>query len=657
MLNRFRGSRRGSVSVMAATMLPAVIALAGLVTEYGDGLMIRAKTQRIADAAAYSGAITYAATNSTSSMNDAVSRIATLNGIASASVTPSLVNSPTGDGNQAVLVTVVSSVPLGLAKVLGGASSVSVTTTSYAEVKSNGNACVIALASGGTGVTLSGGTNLQAPGCAVAANATPTSNPSEVVPNGTSMTTPLVIYNSTNKPCPTGTQCNIHPPTGTASVTYTKKVTSDPLSTSPTVTAETSHLSSVGLIVSPSAPNPPTGTPVTFGWSPSNMTVGGCTARLSSGTWTVTCTGSGPFNFGKIQLAGGITVNFTSSSSATFNVSDNIDGSSGAAINFGPGTYNISGGIIVGGGMTMTFGAGTFNIGKLTSTCNSAAGYSICNNGTALNFAGPSTFVMAGGIYNSGGSSLTLGTTTVGNTSPTTNSFNIGKANDGNSLVMGGGAKTTFADASGTGDLFQMAGNLTSSGGSCLVISAAAAHDINGSINAAGGTYLGAGAYSVTGYVALGAGGGGDVTCTVNGISQSLGMSGTNVGFGIGASSTPGSGSCANAAFCVAAGYGHVTLTAPTSGSLSGLVVMGPTTSTNSAGAIFAEGSSNTSLSGVFYLPYGPVTLSGAANVGNSSGQCLELIGSQVSLTGGSALASTCTGLGGNSATTIVLVQ
>jgi hypothetical protein len=85
---------------------------------------------------------------------------------------------------------------------------------------------------------------------------------------------------------------------------------------------------------------------------------------------------------------------------------------------------------------------------------------------------------------------------------------------------------------------------------------------------------------------------------------------------------------------------------------------MGPTTSTNTAGATFAEGSSGTSLSGVFYLPYGPVTLSGAANVGNGTGQCLELIGSQITLSGGTALASTCTGLGdGTTGTTIVLVQ
>lgn len=137
---------------------------------------------------------------------------------------------------------------------------------------------------------------------------------------------------------------------------------------------------------------------------------------------------------------------------------------------------------------------------------------------------------MSGGIYDGGSSVLNLGTSTAGNTSPTTNSFAIGVAGDGNSLLVDGGGITTFADATGTGDLFQMTANLTSAGGSCLVLSAAANHDIHGSINTSGGIYLGAGIYSVTGHVALGANSGGDVTCTVNAVSQTLGVRGTKLG-------------------------------------------------------------------------------------------------------------------------------
>ena len=75
-------------------------------------------------------------------------------------------------------------------------------------------------------------------------------------------------------------------------------------------------------------------------------------------------------------------------------------------------------------------------------------------------------------------------------------------------------------------------------------------------------------------------------------------------------------------------------------------------------GASFAEGASGNSLSGVFYFLSAPVSLSGAGNVGNGAGQCLELIGSTITLSGGSALASTCAGLGASSSGgTVVLVQ
>ena len=652
MAAKFWRDRRGGITVLAATMLPALIGMAGLATEYGNALMVRSKTQRIADAAAFSGAMAYSSNASTDALNAAVSRIATLNGILSSAAVGSLVTSPTNDGNQAVQVTVTSSAPLGLSQILGTSSQISVTSTALAELKPNGWACIIALNGSGTGVTLSGSTAVTASTCAVSSNA------SVAAPNGTSITSPIVTYNSSTAPSST-TIANIHAPSG-GTLAISKKATSDRLNTNTTITGEASHLTSVALLTSPSAPSPPSATNLAFNNSPASFSQGGCQFNLSGSTWTGTCSGNGPFNFNTVTLHGGLTVNFnvSGSTSAVYNFNGNIDGSNGTAINFGPGTYNISGGIIVGGGMTMSFKAGTFNIGKLASTCNSATGYSICNSGTSLSFLGSSTFVMAGGIYSAGNSILTLGTTAVGLTSPTSNSFNIGKAGDGNSLVVSGGAKTTFADATGTGDVFKMAGNLTSAGGSCLVVSAATDHDINGSIATAGGTYFGAGTYSVTGYVAAGVGGGGDVTCQVNGTSGSLGMTGSGVTFGIAASSTPSSGSCSGAAFCVASGYGHVNLTAPTSGSLTGLVVMGPTTSTNTAGATFAEGSSGTSLSGVFYLPYGPVTLSGAANVGNGTGQCLELIGSQITLSGGTALASTCTGLGdGTTGTTIVLVQ
>ena len=81
-------------------------------------LLAREDTQRVADLAAYSGALAYSATHTTAALNAAVNRIATLNGIATAMVSLPVVTSPSGDGNQAVQVTVTTSVPLALSRVL-----------------------------------------------------------------------------------------------------------------------------------------------------------------------------------------------------------------------------------------------------------------------------------------------------------------------------------------------------------------------------------------------------------------------------------------------------------------------------------------------------------------------------------------------------------
>jgi hypothetical protein len=80
--------------------------------------------------------------------------------------------------------------------------------------------------------------------------------------------------------------------------------------------------------------------------------------------------------------------------------------------------------------------------------------------------------------------------------------------------------------------------------------------------------------------------------------------------------------------------------------------------SNGAGGASFTQGASGNSLSGAFYFPGAPITLSGAGNVGNGAGLCLELIGSIITLAGGSALASACSGLAGSaSGGAVVLVQ
>ncbi|HEX4199201.1 MAG TPA: pilus assembly protein TadG-related protein [Caulobacteraceae bacterium] len=633
---------------MAALVLPALIGMVGLVAEYGHGLLSKVENQRVADLAAYAGALAYNATSSTTAMTTAADNVAALNNIPASAVSVTLVSSPSGDGQSAVDVQVATQVPLLLSQMVGSGPQLPVSSTGYAELEAGVPACVIALKAGGTGVTLSGGTSVTAPACAVASNNTVT------VPCGDTITTKSVAYNSAALPSePCG---GIVAPSG-GTLSMVKTVTADPLATNSGVTTATAYLATVAGYSNPSLAAVPNGQDVAFGYNGNAATqvasVPGCSTTTTTGpgsgnTWTVNCSGQSSYNFGNITLSGGITVNFNTGGAANsvYNFSGSIDDGSATALTFGPGTYNIAKGLNAGGGVKTTFGAGTFNIGQMTSACSGGAKFSICNNSTTV-FGGPSVFNLAGGVYNGGGASLTLG-------SGSTNSFVIGPSSAGDAVVAAGGSKTVFGDATGTGDLFQLIGNLNviSGGGSCMTISAAAQHDIKGNFASAGGTLLGSGVYTVTGYIGLGVNGGGDVTC--NGVD--IGINGTNVTLVDGGASTPTSGSCAGQSFCVAAGYSNITLTAPSAGTTAELVVIGPTSTSNTTGATFTEGASGTTLSGAFYYPNGTISLGGSASVGNGVGQCLELIGSQVTLTGGTTAASTCISSGATTST-VRLVQ
>jgi hypothetical protein len=392
----------------------------------------------------------------------------------------------------------------------------------------------------------------------------------------------------------------------------------------------------------------------------------------------VTCSGTGPFNFGSISIGGGLTIIVNNSSSgATYNFSGTISSGSSNGLTFNGGnnaTYNMAGGLSGSGSAPMSFTAGTFKLGTLT--CSGKTGYSICLSGSSrITFAGPSAFTLAGGIYqNASGMPPSPGLSMGYGSGITTNSFNIGKGSDGNSLNEQNGA-TLFGDATGSNTFscgtststFCMAGSITTTGGTCVAISAAAEHDIDSNIAGAGGLYLGAGIYTVNGYVALGNGSGGDVSnCPTSGTTT--GLTGLGVTLVLSGTSTVTCGSISSA-FCLGAGYSTVNLTAPTSSSTlgsttAGLAVVGPQTSSYTGAATFTSGATNTRISGAFYFPNGQIYMSGGAtlhdtNSADASFSCLELIGTQVTLTAGSALGSTCSGLGGSSSggASVALVQ
>ena len=749
--------RRGAVSAIAALALPLVIGTAGLVVEYGHGVLEKVENQRVADASAFAGAIAYNATSSQTSMTSAAQGVAALNSIPAAQVAVALVASPSGvAGANAVRVTVTTSVPLIFARVLGQTSDLSVPAAAYAELRPSLSACIIALSGSTTGVALTGGTSVQAPACAVASNAAVT------VPCGTTLRAVSVAYNSTAAP---SAPCGGITGPGGAAPTLVKQVTTDPLAGNANVTTARERLVQVAALVTPSTPLAPTppvivapsGTfrDIDLAYNDSSTQAQavalGCTAVHSGSTWTLTCP-VGTYNFNNFTVGGGISVNLSGTAATVYNFAQPMN--TGPAIGFGPGVFtfvqglsigyggvtfgagslsvkgnlttgssggtasfastdvtvsgnvsfnstttlsgggtlavggslttagttsiaqptirvseafaitapaafntltslsvggamtigtygtmsfsggnwSITGGLTTSGSSVITIGAGSYNFGRTAASCNGGR-FSLCSNAASLIFAGPSTFLLPSGVTAGGGSTLILGSSGTGN------SFRIGPStNGGNAVQIGGGATFKMGDATDTASLFEINGNfnISSGGGSCTVVGAASQHDINGSLLTAGATILGAGVYTIYGSAGLGANGGGNVMCN----GASTGLLANGVSLVLGGNGTALTGSCANQAFCVAAGYQNVVLVASTAGTYAKLAIVGPASS--SRGAYFTEGSTGTSLSGVVYFPTESVRLDGAASVGNGTGQCLQLIGQDISLNGGSLLASTC---------------
>lgn len=633
-------SQAGNVTVIAALAFPVLIGVAGLAIEYGDGLMRRASQQHVADAAAYAGALAYAQNSSTADMQTAAQSIATLNALPASAVAVSLVASPSGDGNQAVRAVVATSAPLVFSRVLGMGSALAVNATAAAELTPGASSCVFALSSSGSGITLSGGTSLSAPACGVAANATV--SPDVSVPCGTSLTALSVTYASS---IPLAPCSGLHGPGGGAAK-LTKAVTADPLAGSVEVAGDTGRLANVASAAAPANPTVGAGSAIDFSYNQSgtqsSARAAGCTATFSGSTWTLTCPGT-LVRFGNITIGGGITLNFNTGGSAatTYEISGSIT-NGGTAMTFGPGTWKITGGVFNSGSAPMTFGSGALAIGKPTTGCNGVAGYSLCQTSSgAMTFGTMSSIALAGGVFVAGGSRLTLPPASGANVA-------IGKAADGNAVNVGGGGSFALGDA--VGSTVSYVGTITTAGGSCLALGAAAQHDVQGSLAAAGAVQLGSGVYTITGYAGFGTNGGGNVTCN----GTTIGVAGSGVTLVVGGGSTPSGGSCQGQIFCVASGYSSVSLTGPTSGAR--LLIVGP--STAKGGALLAEGASTSGLSGTVYLPASAFTLSGGAGVGSGSGQCLTLIATQIALTGGTVLATDClAGSGAGAGKHPVLVQ
>jgi len=138
MFRNLLGDNRAAISVASALSLVAVIGIASLSVEFGHALLQRSDNQRVADLAAYGGALVYNSSGSNAAKS-AASSVAALNGFTTGNTTVAadIVDSPRGNGRLAMRVTVTTNLPMYLARVLTSSTSLSVAATAYAEIEPN----------------------------------------------------------------------------------------------------------------------------------------------------------------------------------------------------------------------------------------------------------------------------------------------------------------------------------------------------------------------------------------------------------------------------------------------------------------------------------------------------------------------------------------
>lgn len=628
-LSTFAHREDGGVAILVGLAAPVLLGFAGLGLEYSQLLVVRAEAQRTADLSSHAGAAAYARTGDEAAMRDAGQAIARLNGFADGEIVVLLDTSfPTASG-AAVRATITTPKALFLPRILGSDAGVDVVASAVAGALGGESSCIQALDPNGSGVTLSGGVSIQSNDCGVASNA------KVEAPCGTSIITKTLTYDSNSLPVTGGCNTIVQPGGGTTDIS--RRPTTDPLAGSDPIALASAQLARTAALTAPGDISVGTGPDIHFAYNQNatkaQAAAAGCTATYASGNseWTFSCPGRATVNLGNITVGGGIRLRFNpgAAQSVTYNLSGSIR-NTGTRMVFAGGTYNVAQGIITGGGSVTEFGAGTYRIGRATQDCQGAR-FSICNT-SELTFGGPSDFVLPGGVRNTGGSKLTLG-------AGSDNSFRFGPSSGGDAISIGGGSQTVMGDATG-GGVFEVAGRVDGGGGgSCMVFPAADLHEIKGPLLASGAIRFGAGLYAIDGHMHLGGNGGGSANCG----GETISVEATDTTFMISANGAmPNGWECTGQAFCVSAGYSNVRFTAPKSGPFKDMAVIGPLDPARTSGAKFAAGAGGSVVSGAFYFPNGPITMSGGASASGGSGDCLQMIGAEVTLSGGTSIASEC---------------
>lgn len=451
---RILAAERGTIMVMAAFALTAVMGMSGLAVEVGNGYSTKIRNQRVADMAALSAAQAYQTNQSAQSAIQVAKDVVAASGLPTDANHLTVTAPVQVNGTNAVQVTVVSTVPIQLAQMVVHSSSYNVTSSASASLTNMSvPGCIIALSGAGSyGVTLTGGTSLTASGCAVLTNSGVSTT------SGTTIRAQQVVAGKTvsDQAAQYGTPGITTTPTANNIKQNKSGAASDTVGTDARVVA---GFAKVGTYTPVNTPN---GNPSDwdFGWSPSGTLASWWNS--STGTYTVPANAV-PYKVGSITVEGGIKVV----------VQDGVAIQSkggllmkGTSMTMGAVTLDIGGQVNVTAGGSMSIASGNVAIG------NNGSGNAIdVDGGCTLSF-GNGTFSANGDITTGGGSTITFGATASHYINGSLNLSGSAGFGAGAYYVDGGFTNGTGGAMTGTGVTFFMSGALSVSGGASMNLTA-----------------------------------------------------------------------------------------------------------------------------------------------------------------------------------------
>lgn len=594
---RLRADRGGGVSVVGAFTLVSLVGMSALSVELGRGYQAKIANQGTADAAALAAANAYTNGRNEALLTPTANDVARANGIPVANVTVTRLSNFSATVDDAVRVTIRTQVPIYFAKLFSTASTYDVEVSAVAALaNSSAVPCILALAPS-TGVSLSGGTRISAPNCAVVSNAgisvtggstiaakATQSSISTAVGGGSSIAATTTVTYGTAATVEAGSSI---------SGTQVKKSNSmaDPLANSAALAAAYGEL---GSVVTPFVPVVPVGDDLSLGWYPTTMTFQGRTANLVNGTWTFP---AGTYNIRNLNTS---SLKLKILGPSTVTVSSSVSVGGGGGLEIGDGNVAINAPINLSGGTQMIVGEGTHYFGQIT-----------IGGGSSATIGAGDLDVNGAILIDGGGSKMTIG---AGN-------YAIGNNGSGTAINLSGGSYLKFGDG-----LFSANGTIKTSGGSTIIFGATANHRINGHLDLNGNSTFGAGRYTINGNFTNNTGGT---------------MAGSNITFIL-------------AGTLNASGGTSIDLSAPTTSSGGGIADILFATRTSAATTL--GGGAQVKLGGIVHIPNSDLRMSGGST---ATGHCFSLIARTVTLASGPNAATACPSMASSNASssTVTLVQ